>query len=459
MEFYIKNTKLLLVVFFLLAFFSHVSIAEKSKEDSEFESAMRKVLSHGNLMDTDYLSKSIGLTVLIPSKIEAFQSYGIIYSYPYFFSSTNASYFIRADENGRVNRVNIRFVPNKCQSLYEWGRKWNRKVDVDMLLHAAGSSEKIIWGGKNSVSVSRISYSTGGCEINLSQIFKDPAPLSSSAEIPQISIKHVVNKIGELLLVRDFRDQDKVSEIIRHQSAEYPSLLPVNFLAKKANSNINPNPWVAQGMYLSVNDSGWDSDHIWVWTPKHITERFVRFNLPIDTRQVCVTQQDLTAELIKRNISYDDIHNGSLSFVFTGDHQIMINILFKAGCVSGMDVRQVTDFLNAITRPTVFPVSDSLNKGENKLSDGAKIQLEKLIASISGEQVFKINIYKNYSSSISDSDKQKVEKIINLIKIAFLERGFDSETISILSNVDTTLSYKWKDQLNKSAVLVDPLVR
>lgn len=392
-------------------------------QSNDLKTAMQQILAHGDLADTEALSRLFGVTVRIAKVSETSASGTPIHRYravvtqsPSFMYANWLRYEV--DIRDKETRISLSFRPRKYADLWAWAQEWRLQTKESMLLHGGGSSLTLLPPQTGGVVVySRL----GGIELSqtLPRVVTFPELAMDSRGKGQALIRQVVDLIG----AGDLRDVTRTQHILQADFAVDPATLRHGKLYRGAVSlNRTLEGWNSGMFSYSANDSGWGSMPSHNTMPQELRLRTVELTLRPDFTQSCIDASDIAAQLDAQGIPYgmNSTTDSARTFKVHGNNAFVLQATSYDGCVSTLSLSQITDVDHAQTSPLRFLVADSVAKSPLRLSSETRSRLTRMVNSIRTVELQTIEISEYDAAELSI-----------LIQAFLIEQGIDSKRIKL----------------------------
>jgi hypothetical protein len=411
-----------LVNLFLLA--TWLSLAGTAlAEEKDLKTAMQQLIAHGDLADTDALTKILGLSFRIRKVTQFADSQELRYETvvtesPSFVLASDLHYKVFVNKQTHQSDITLTLRPRKCPYVETWAREWKLEIRSSILHDGAGWSYFILPSTPNGIVLHEAQ-----CQLDLTQtqakIVSFPAPMTQSRDGGQALAEQVV----ALIAAGDLRDVATTQRILQADLSVDPrelrngKLFKASVLLKRVIPGMNPD-----GFSYSANDTGWQSPPQYYVLPQELSERRVDLALPLDTTWACLNASDIAAQLDLKAIPYGKQSKNDAETVFKilGENEISLYTTASEGCVERLWFHQTTDVAHNLSGSVKFSNTDSITKSK-QLTAEAKARLGLMMERIRTIQLKQIEIDQHGNAA----------DLVRLIKDFLIEQGISAELITL----------------------------
>ena len=322
-----------------------------------FEEQIHKILIHGDLADIDFLEDTLGLRFRVTRPGLPPYSYGDDHG-PYVLVTPTLvpktlkvqglNYSYHADAARNTSVFALEFSPVVCPDIALWAARSKIPSSSGEDPHGNGYGIDFRWSGEHGISVNAF-YWGSGCQMRLSQNKGSGEPFSSHNESDLVSPRPLVRGIGAMIASGDIRNV-ALAEHALH--AGFTTSGPGQFGISYELQNIIPgvDPVVFE---YSVNDTGKEPSPygIFFYVPPIPAKRTANLRLTLDVYHLCIRRPQLPTELHRRGLRYRRfVKDGADTYVVRGRNEIRVQSELFDGCISHINISQITDVKHALLR-------------------------------------------------------------------------------------------------------------
>jgi hypothetical protein len=257
------------------------------------------------------------------------------------------NYSFHADAPRNTSVFALEFAPAECPDIALWAARSKVPSSSGTDPHGNGYGTDFRWSGEHGISVSAFYWPGGECRMRLSQNKGLSEPFSSHTDSNLVPPKPLVRGIGAIIASGDIRNV-ALAEHALH--ASFTTSGPGQFGISYELQNIIPGVDPAVFEY-SVNDTGKEPSPygIFSYVPPIPANRTAHLRLTLDVYHLCSRRAQLPSELHRRHLRYRRFAKGGEEmYVIRGRNEIRVQSELFGGCVSHINISQITDVKHAL---------------------------------------------------------------------------------------------------------------
>jgi hypothetical protein len=321
-----------------------------------FEEQIHDILIHGDLADIDFLEETLGLRFRVTRPVPSPYSYADDHGLHVLVTPTLVPKTLKIQGLNYSSQVNaawstsafaLEFVPVECADIALWAARSKIPSTSDMDPHGDGYGTDFRWNGEHGISVSAFYWPGGGCQMRLSQNKGSGEPFSSHTDSDLVSPRPLLRGIGAMIASGDIRNV-ALAEHALH--ANFTTSKPGQFGMSYELQNIIPG--AVPGFFeYSVNDTGSEPSPYgaFIYAPPIPANRTANLRLTLDVYHLCIRRAQLPTELHRRRLRYRQfVKDGEDRYVIRGRNEIRVQSELFGGCISHIDISQITDVKHAL---------------------------------------------------------------------------------------------------------------
>lgn len=417
--------------------------------DEDLKTALRDVLSHGNLFDIAYVSEKLDLSVHV-SRLERISPYGRVLSVVATTTPLalygDPEYSLRWDNFKEVSSASLRLNFRQCPSLLAWAHEWGVPAQSSEEVHGAWVFESLLWPGADAISLKEAYPGADSCFVTLDQTVKRLVSVPAAPVPTPVSPEDLARQIGSLLVIPDLRDYESAArvldvEIIPDPGSEKGGLLkgnarlgrPIRGFSSWSGYVASDYPWVR-----------YQGPHGGLPGPPHPIARSVNLSLAVDVSSVCLSQEVFEGALLARprlHVEHGHSEQGQIYTVRGSSNLISLQAGFDNGCMRSLEFRQTTDFQHSVSTPLLFDLEDSLRKDGRGLTGPARHKVELVATRLRYQRLGGIQLVALAGAAAAQTKERDLAVLKRLIQEELIRDGIDfghSEEDGWCANADST---------------------